>query len=192
MTQLLPESWRQALTRLREDIHRAFERWFARRPIEERRNGAVGWTPVPRSASIEQLRADVNNILDFWSSPSPALEAIWRAAPLGDEKPSIDIEETDEEIIVTAELPGLDKDKVSVEVVGDRLALRGERKRETEERKDGYHYSERSYGAFTRTVALPSEVDAAKANGKYKDGLLRITLPKTARSKAKRIAVAAA
>ena len=159
---------------------------------ETERSGGGG-RPSPAAHRSSQLRADVVTI--FWisgSSPSPALEAIWRAAALGDEEPSIDIEETNEEIIVLPKLPGLDKDKVLVEVVGDRLVLRGERKRETEERKDGYYYSERSYGAFTRIVALPSEVDAAKASGKYKDGLLRITLPKTARSKAKRIAVAAA
>jgi HSP20 family protein len=146
---------------------------------------------MPRSAPVEQLRADINNILDFWAAPPRVLEAMWSAAPASDGNPSIDMEETDEEIIVTAEVPGLDKDQITVEVVGDRLMLRGERRRETEERKGGYFYSERSYGAFTRIIALPREVDAAKASGKYKDGLLRITLPKTARSKAKRIAVAA-
>jgi HSP20 family protein len=191
MTQLLPEGWRQALARLRDDIHRAFDRWFARRSTGQRRNGSKGLSPMPRSAPVEQLRADINNILDFWAAPPRVLEAMWSAAPASDGNPSIDMEETDEEIIVTAEVPGLDKDQITVEVVGDRLMLRGERRRETEERKGGYYYSERSYGAFTRIIALPREVDAAKASGKYKDGLLRITLPKTARSKAKRIAVAA-
>jgi HSP20 family protein len=71
------------------------------------------------------------------------------------------------------------------------LVLRGERRRETEERKDSYFYSERSYGAFARIIGLPAEVDASKAVATYKDGLLRISLPKTARAKAKRIAVAA-
>ncbi|HEV8711638.1 MAG TPA: Hsp20/alpha crystallin family protein, partial [Candidatus Binatia bacterium] len=62
-------------------------------------------------------------------------------------------------------------------------------RQETEERRRGYYYTERSYGSFARVIALPAEVDAAKAVAKYKNGLLRITLPKTARAKAKRYTV---
>jgi HSP20 family protein len=189
MAQLLPESWRRALARLRQDIHRSFERWFARRKEEE--NGSQGRLALSRRDSVEELRTDINDILDLWSSPWRALEEIFPSSPAGDGEPVIDVEEADDEVIVTAELPGLDKKDFTVEVVGDRLVLRGERKHETEERKDNYYYSERSYGAFARIIGLPAEVDASKAAAKYKNGLLRISLPKTARAKAKRIPVAA-
>jgi HSP20 family protein len=187
MAKLLPQSWRQALMRLREDIQRVFDR----RRRDNGQNGSQGRLPARQSESIDELHADIDNVLDLWSSPWRALEEIWPPAPEIDREPVVDVEETDDQVIVTAELPGLDKKDFTVEVVGDRLVLRGERRRETEERKDSYFYSERSYGAFARIIGLPAEVDASKAVATYKDGLLRISLPKTARAKAKRIAVAA-
>ncbi|HEU4344009.1 MAG TPA: Hsp20/alpha crystallin family protein [Candidatus Binatia bacterium] len=76
-----------------------------------------------------------------------------------------------------------------VEVTENRLVLRGEKRQESEQRRPGYYYAERSCGALSRAIALPSEVDPRKVKAKYKNGLLRITLPKTA--KAKRITVQA-
>jgi HSP20 family protein len=101
----------------------------------------------------------------------------------------IDQEETDNEVIVQAELPGLEKDDFTIEVTGNRLVLRGEKRHETKEQRHGYSYAERSYGAFARVIALPCEVNAGKATATYKNGLLRITLPKTAQAKANRITV---
>jgi HSP20 family protein len=101
----------------------------------------------------------------------------------------IDLEETEDEVIVQAELPGLNKDDFTVEVSGNRLVLRGEKRHETEEQRQGYYYAEHSYGTFARVIALPCEVDAGKAVATYRNGLLRITLPKTAQAKAKRLSV---
>jgi HSP20 family protein len=105
--------------------------------------------------------------------------------------PTIDLEETDNEVIVWAELPGLDKDDFTAEVMGNRLVLRGAKRHETEERRQGYYYAERSYGAFARAIALPCVVDVGKATATHKNGLLRITLPKTAQAKANRVTVQA-
>jgi HSP20 family protein len=80
--------------------------------------------------------------------------------------PVVDLEETDDNIIVTAELPGLDKDDFTVEISGERLSIRGEKKQETEEQGREYYYAERRYGAFARVVALPCEIDADKVEAR--------------------------
>jgi HSP20 family protein len=173
MAQLLPESWRQALTRLREDIYQTLDRWLPWRRADEREG------------------ADMRNGLDLWLPRwrGQELEEFWPSSFVSSGGLRIDMEETDDEIIVLAELPGLNKDDFAVEVTGDRLVLRGEKRQETKEQRQGYYYTERSYGAFARAIALPSEVDATKATAIYKNGLLRITLPKTAQAKAKRLMV---
>ena len=103
--------------------------------------------------------------------------------------PPIDVEEKDDEIIIQAEIPGLDKDDFKVEIADDRLILRGQKKLENEERGRGYYYAERRFGAFTRMITLPSEVDVKKVSAKYKNGLLRVVLQKTRNENARRIEV---
>jgi HSP20 family protein len=103
--------------------------------------------------------------------------------------PALDVVDEGDQVRVTAELPGLEKDDFEVEVNGDRLCIRGERKSDREERKGEYYYSERSYGSFSRSVALPAEVDSDKAKATYKNGVLHITLPKTEAAKGRRITV---
>lgn len=103
--------------------------------------------------------------------------------------PALDVEETDDEVIVRAELPGLRPDDFSVEATADRLVLRGEKSEEREERGRGFHRMERRYGSFVRTIVLPCEVDPDKAKARYRDGVLRVTLPKTEASKARRVRV---
>jgi HSP20 family protein len=103
--------------------------------------------------------------------------------------PVIDIEETDNEIVVLAEMPGLEKEDFSVEVTADRLVLRGEKRREVEEQRAGYSYTERSFGSFARVIPLPCEVAAEKARAAYRNGLRRVSLPKTEWAKVKRVQV---
>ena len=192
MAQWLPQSWQQALTRLRDDIHRALDRWLPRRRADQREKEAERWLPARWSASVEQLGTDIHKVLDSWWPRWRGREAdeeMWSPSLVSGGGPRIDLEETDDEVIVLAELPGLDKNDFTVEVTGDRLVLRGEKRQETEEQRQGYYYAERSYGTFARALTLPCEVDAGKATAKYKNGLLRITLPKTAQAKAKRITV---
>jgi len=77
----------------------------------------------------------------------------------------------------------------SVELSGDRLVLKGEKKANREEKKRDYHYAECSYGSFTRSIPLPCEVDADKASARYARGVLIVTLPKTEAAKARRVKV---
>ena len=94
--------------------------------------------------------------------------------------PSVEVSETDKDVTVTAELPGLDEKDVEVLLAEGVLTIRGEKKSETED-KDR-HYSERYYGRFERRVALPGEVDEDKVQASFKNGILTVTMPKSAKA----------
>ncbi|MBW2066628.1 MAG: Hsp20 family protein [Deltaproteobacteria bacterium] len=105
--------------------------------------------------------------------------------------PQVDMTETDDAIQITAELPGVQKDDIDVSVTDDRVIIRGE-KREMEEAKGkDYYRVERHYGSFRRSFFLPCEVEPEKAEATFKDGILRIVLPKSAvaRERTRRIAI---
>lgn len=96
----------------------------------------------------------------------------------GGSGPRADMVETATGVEVTVELPGVDQDAVDVSVTEDMLTIRGEKKVERQDEKTGYVLSERSYGAFSRSIALPRGVDPDKAEAQFKNGLLTITLPR--------------
>jgi len=105
--------------------------------------------------------------------------------------PTVDIYETDDDIVVTAELPGLEKDQIGVEYKEGVLTLRGERKLEREVKEENCHRMERSYGAFHRSFTLPGSIDEEKISARMKNGVLEIHLPKKEAAKPKQIKVAA-
>lgn len=105
--------------------------------------------------------------------------------------PAVDIYETKDAVCVRAELPGVDKDAVNVEVKDGVLALRGERKFEKEVKEENYHRVERSYGTFHRSFSLPSSVDGERVTARMKDGVLEVTLPKREEAKPKQIKISA-
>lgn len=92
--------------------------------------------------------------------------------------PEVSVKETEKEIRVTAELPGMQQKDITVEVVGSDLILSGEKKEEKEEKDEGWRSIERRYGAFRRVIALSPDVDREKVTAKYKDGVLTITVQK--------------
>ena len=108
---------------------------------------------------------------------------------VGTWSPAVDIFETGDEIVVKAEVPGLAKDEVRVEVENGVLTLHGERKFEREVKEENYHRVERTYGTFSRSFTLPSTVDSARIEARFKDGILEVTLPKAEDAKPKRIDV---
>jgi len=91
--------------------------------------------------------------------------------------PPIEVFQRGDRLVVRADLPGLSKDDVQVEVTDDAVTIRGERHREHEERREGYYHSERSYGGFFRSVPLPEGVEADKAEANFRDGVLELTMP---------------
>jgi HSP20 family protein len=103
--------------------------------------------------------------------------------------PSVDIYETDDALVIKAELPGVSKDDVSVEVHQNTLTLRGQRNHEAEVKQDKYHRVERSYGTFQRSFTLPTMVDQEKVQATFKDGVLELHLPRLESAKPRRIAI---
>jgi HSP20 family protein len=94
--------------------------------------------------------------------------------------PAVDVSEDEKSYKITAELPGIDPKEVDVTVTGDTLILKGEKRQEREEKDQTYHFSERSYGSFQRSFALPRDVDREKIAADFTKGVLTLTLPKTA------------
>ncbi|RME61612.1 MAG: Hsp20/alpha crystallin family protein [Alphaproteobacteria bacterium] len=142
---------------------------------------------------LSTLQRDINRVFDdFWSRFDRPFGAAngW----LGASMPRTDISETDEEVEIAVDLPGLDEKDIEVNLTDDVLTIHGEKKAEKEEKKKGYYLSERSYGAFHRMIPLPPGVDTGKAEASFKRGVLRVSLPKTseARAKVKRIEVKSA
>lgn len=137
------------------------------------------WEPF---RDMLNLRADMDRLFNSFFGGFPEdREGLW--APL------IDIEEDNENIMVRAELPGMNKDEIKVTVRDNMLVISGERKQEKEVKEKTYHRIERSYGQFSRTITLPAAVNADKIKASYKDGVLSITLPKPEVMKPKQIDV---
>jgi len=103
--------------------------------------------------------------------------------------PPVDIFENENNIMLKAELPGVDPKDVEVRVEDNTLYLKGERKFERETQEENYHRVERSYGCFARSFSLPNSIDAEKVAAEYKDGLLTLTLPKREEAKPKTIRI---
>ena len=103
--------------------------------------------------------------------------------------PAVDIIEGDKKVNLRAELPGMKKEDVHVEVNDDTITLRGERKIEKEDKKQNYHRIERSYGSFHRSFSLPDTVDRGKIEAHYKDGILEVTIPRGEEAKPKAVQI---
>ena len=108
----------------------------------------------------------------------------------GDWIPPVDIFENDKhEIVIEAEMPGLNKEDIDLRVENNTLTLRGERKRESEVKDDQFHRVERVHGVFTRSFSLPATVDAGRVSADYKDGVLTVVLPMREEAKPRQIQV---
>lgn len=103
--------------------------------------------------------------------------------------PSVDIFENKDQLVLEAELPGMKREDFELTIENNVITLRGERKFEKKEETDNYHRVERSYGAFSRSFTLPQSVSAENATADFKNGVLRVTLPKREEVKARRIEI---
>ena len=157
--------------------------WPALRPFARGKTDVAGAEGDPFSA----LRREMDRLVDSFGR-----EFGWPAAGQpGAMAPSIDVSETDSEIKVEAELPGVDQKDVEVVVADNLLTIKGEKRAEKEERKKDYHLIERSYGGFARSITLPFAAEPDKAKASFKNGVLTVTLPKPPemKAKAKKIAI---
>lgn len=133
---------------------------------------------------FDTLRRQVDRLFDEFDRPwhlpfsRHGLETapIWQGGP--SRMPAVDVVEKENSFEITAELPGLDEKDVEVKLVGNSLVIKGEKRQEHKEEKDGYHLSERSFGSFQRSFALPDGVDREQIEAKFGKGVLRVSLPK--------------
>src|SRR5712671_1684780 len=142
----------------------------------------VRWDPF-RDLGLLQDR--MNRLFDDagrgWRSDDPSATTSW--------SPAVDIFETEGEIVVKAELPGMDRKDITLHLENNVLTLKGERRFEKEAKDENYHRIERSYGGFSRTFSIPATVDEEKIRADYKDGVLKIALPKKEQARGKQIPI---
>jgi HSP20 family protein len=140
-----------------------------------------------RDRKMVNLRKDFNDFFDsFFSEPAfsfPKLftEKNWH--------PNVDVSEGKRDIIVKAEIPGVDKEGIDISLDGRLLTIRGEKKQEKEETDEHYHRVESSFGLYKRTIELPADVDESKVDAKYKNGVLKIKLKKAKEAETKKIKI---
>ena len=142
----------------------------------------VKWEPF---RELERMQAHLNRM--FGERPFPAFDDDELA--FGEWAPAVDIQETDKEYLIQADLPDVKKEDVKVEFADGVLVVEGERRREKEEQGKKFHKIEREYGKFVRRFALPTEIDATQLSAQFKDGVLNVHLPKSAESKPKAVTI---
>jgi HSP20 family protein len=119
-----------------------------------------------------------------WEWPS-----LGELAPFEGKMPKVDVIDRDDEVLVRAEIPGVDKKDLDISMTENSVTIKGSTRREEKEEKGNYYRCEISSGAFTRTVALPGDVNADKAKATFKDGMLELNIPKVEKSKRRSIKV---
>jgi HSP20 family protein len=141
----------------------------------------VRWTPM---GNLQSFQHEMNRMFNQFFQGSNGEEA-----KVSTWNPSVDIYETDDALVIKAELPGVSKDDVSIDVHQNTLTLRGQRKHEAEVKDEQYHRVERSYGSFQRSFTLPSTIDYEKVQATFKDGVLELHLPRLESAKPRQIAI---
>jgi HSP20 family protein len=144
---------------------------------------------VPATSSLRTLRSEMDRLFDsFVREPFGMLE--WPSF-LGGEKwwPAIDVAETDANLTIRAEVPGIDPKEIDVSVSGDHVIIKGEKKESSERKGDGYLHSESRYGSFQRSIPLPDGVDTEHVDAQYANGVLTLTLAKSPAAAAKKIEI---
>jgi len=134
---------------------------------------------------LRSLQDEVNRLFSTNLSRAFGDEGIARGAWM----PNVDIYENKDQIVLEAELPGMNREDFDLSIENNIITLRGERRFEKKDDGDNYHRVERAYGTFTRSFTLPQTVSAETAAAEYKNGVLRVTLPKREEVKARRIEV---
>jgi HSP20 family protein len=142
------------------------------------------WHPFTELMSLRQAMDRLFE--DSFVRPSSALETLGEAAA-----PALDVYQTPGEVVVKAALPGIKPEDVNIDITGDTLTIKGQSKAEQEVKREDYLYQERRYGAFSRSVVLPSGLKSDKAEATMEDGVLTLTIPKAEEVKPKAIKVKA-
>lgn len=145
--------------------------------------GMIRWTPG------DLLRGRFHRFFDEALSDFPGIANWSEEVSRRNWVPPVDIRETDDALVLTAELPGLTKEDIEITLENNVLTIRGERKFERDADKENFHRIERAYGAFSRTFSLPSNVRGDGVEASFRDGVLHIQVPKAEEAKPRKIAI---
>jgi HSP20 family protein len=145
----------------------------------------VRWNPITNDLFRNRMSRIVDEAFnDFLAPVSASDEAVgthWL--------PPVDIHEDGDQLVFSAEIPGIPKEAIEITLENQHLTLRGERPFERDEERDKYHRIERAYGAFSRTFRLPADVDASRATAGFDNGVLTVSLPKSETAKPKKLEI---
>ena len=143
----------------------------------------VRWNPM---REMETLQNRINRLFDRGFFPSLSLDD---DMSLGNWRPAVDIYENDDTLVVKVELPGVDKNDITVDLKDGVLTLSGKRSHEKEVKEENYYRKESVHGSFHRSFNVPAEIDPDKIKAEFKDGILKVEIPKPEEKKPKKIAV---
>jgi HSP20 family protein len=141
----------------------------------------IRWDPI---RDLDSLQSDMNRLFDRFFERTPNSGAVRRWIP------AMDLVESDDHLVLRADLPGMSEDDVDIEIKDGVLTISGERKSEQEEKGEGFHRVERAFGRFSRSLTLPQGVDATKVAANFKDGVLEVKVPKPEATKPTRVEIA--
>src|SRR6266550_5961445 len=158
-------------------------------PAQRRTDLSTSTLSASPFRALQRFADDVDRMFaDFglgerWASPS------WRDTATAMWTPEVEVFQKNNELTIKADLPGLNKDEVSVELTDNAVTIQGERKRQHEEEREGVYRTERSYGSFYRAIPLPEGAITEQANANFHDGVLEVTMPAPPASKGRRLQI---
>jgi HSP20 family protein len=147
------------------------------------------WEPTTRWNPFKEIEDMEKRLSSFFGRTPVSGSDKKEAITVAEWSPLVDISEDEKEYLIKAEVPEMKKEEIKISVHDDVLSISGERKYEKEEKGKKYHRVERAYGSFMRSFTLPEDADGSKVNAEYKDGLLKVHLPKAEKAKPKSIEV---
>jgi len=161
---------------------------MAEKAKETETKAVTPWRPF---MDLTRWESDMDRMMDdfFGRRMRPWWPQRWLGGDSEITAPAVDVYEEKDEIVVKAELPGMDKNDIQVNISDSELTLKGEKKREEKVEEEDYYRCERSYGGFVRSVELPTEVQADKIKASFKNGILEVRLPKSEETKRKEVKI---
>jgi HSP20 family protein len=138
----------------------------------------VRWEPA---REVDSLQSEVNRVFDAFFGNGGARTRRW--------VPAMDLVETEDQLVLRADLPGLSRDDVEIEIKDGVLTVSGERKTDHEEKSEGFYRVERAFGRFSRSLTLPDGIDAERVAAEFNDGVLEVRIPKPEETKPHRVAI---
>ena len=162
---------------------------MAEKAKEKETKAVTPWRPF---TDVSRWERDMDRMMEdfFGRRARPWWPENWfRRGEMDVSAPALDVFEDKDDVVIKAELPGIDKENIEVNLTDNMLTIKGEKKKEAEVKEENYYRCERSYGSFVRTFSLPDVIEEEKVKAEFKDGVLDLYLPKSEKAKPKAIEV---